>query len=347
MNARHERDSGGAALSYHFGWRALRAWSFLFIAASTACDDPLDAGYDVPHGLLPVDERNPVVLINDGPFDNWQGEYALLLAHGGGPPLAGLVVDASPAWPDLDSNLEGWTRLVSAARESGMPSVPEPVASHGAPLVKPASGDIDATSPNHSEGAALIVEISRRLALPYRPVVIVTGGPLTDVADAYLIDRSLAERAVVVSSLGTASATGGTMDVPNGEMDPWADTIVSEKFRYVQVSAYYDQMADVPESRVSDLPANAFGAWIGSKRTKIYDLEVASDQVGLIALGIHDYAAAVTRASPSATVPSSRGDLPTLAPDPRGQAWLVTASNAARATTRFWQLLTDPAVYGR
>ena len=59
------------------------------------CTQTLDAGSNRPHGRLPVDERNPIVLVNDGAHDNWQGEYAVLLANGGGPPLAGIIVNAS------------------------------------------------------------------------------------------------------------------------------------------------------------------------------------------------------------------------------------------------------------
>jgi hypothetical protein len=39
------------------------------------------------------------------------------------------------------------------------------------------------------------------------------------------------------------------------------------------------------------------------------------------------------------------GTEPTLAPDPNGQAWVVTESNAAAATARFWQILRDPATF--
>jgi hypothetical protein len=61
----------------------------------------------------------------------------------------------------------------------------------GAPLVRPADGDIDSTVANDAEGARLIVDISARLATPARPVVVVAGGRLTDVADAYLLDRDV------------------------------------------------------------------------------------------------------------------------------------------------------------
>jgi hypothetical protein len=46
----------------------------------------LDAGSDTPHGLLPVDDRNPIILSNDNYDDNWQGVFAVLFANTGGRP---------------------------------------------------------------------------------------------------------------------------------------------------------------------------------------------------------------------------------------------------------------------
>src|SRR4051794_29846657 len=136
-----------------------------------SCMESRDLGSSVPHGRLPVDERNPVVLLNDGADDNWQGEYAVLLANSGGPELAGIVVNTSPNWQDIGANVDGWRGLVAAARASGLRGIPDPTASIGPALVRPASGQIDDTAPNRSEGARLIVETSARLTLPYRPLV--------------------------------------------------------------------------------------------------------------------------------------------------------------------------------
>jgi hypothetical protein len=59
----------------------------------------------------------------------------------------------------------------------------------------------------------------------------------------------------------------------------------------------------------------------------------------VIALGVPEFTLGVTRMSPA----GSENDQPTLAPDPHGQAWLVTASDGEVATTRFWELLLDRA----
>ena len=234
-------------------WRCLLALATAVVAGG--CTETLDAGYNRPNGLLPVDERNPIILLNDGAYDNWSGEYAVLLANGGGSPLAGIIVDENSDWPDIQTNVGGYTRSgrrrpIERAHRTCRIRSP----SIGAPLVMPANGNIDDTQPNRSEGALLIVDTSKSLALPYRPLVIATGGALTDVADAYLVDPTVTERVVVVSSLGSTTSTGGGMGSPNGDGDPWADFIVASEFRYVQVSAWYDQLTDVPTSSLSRAP---------------------------------------------------------------------------------------------
>ena len=313
-----------------------------FAVATMGCIETRDLGSTVPHGRLPVDERNPIVLANDGAFDNWQGEYAVLLANSGGPNLAGIIVSTSPGWADLDANVAGWRQLVAAARASGLANVPDPIASVGPPLARPASGDIDATVPNRSEGARLIVETSARLSLPYRPLVVATGGRLTDVADAYLIDPSVAERVVVVSSLGTTTTSGGAMAAPNGEMDPWADAIVTARLRFVQVSAFYDQRTDVPTTRLSELPATPLGDWIAAKQPKIWELHEAADQVAVLAAGVPSFVTAVERVSPAALVGPGATAGPELLADVNGNAWLVTENASAAATERFWRALLAP-----
>jgi hypothetical protein len=82
----------------------------------SGCTSTLDAGY----GLLPVDQRNPVILLNDGAYDNWSGEYAVLLANGGGAPLAAIIVDEDSNWPDIQTNVGGYQDLITAARSSGL-----------------------------------------------------------------------------------------------------------------------------------------------------------------------------------------------------------------------------------
>lgn len=324
--------------------RAARAVLAACALVVSACSIELDAGDGRPRGLLPIDQRNPIVIFNDNVYDNWQGEYAVLLANGGGPKLAGIVVGTSSPWPDLGENVAGWRGLVNAARDSGLGDVPDPIASVGEPLRRPSSGVIEDTVPNRSEGARALIEAARSAA-PYRPLVAVTGSRLTDVADAYLLDHTIVDRIFVVSSLGTVSTTGGGMGRPNGEMDPWADSIVTSRLRYIQVSAFYDQVNDVPEARATQLPRNPFGDWMAAKQSKIFDLAVASDQVGPLAVGLPGFVVTVQRVTSAGAVESGASSGPELVQNANGPLWLVTQCASALATARLWQLLLDPATF--
>ena len=182
--------------------------------------------------------------------------------------------------------------------------------------------------------------------------MLAVGTRLTDVADAYLIDPTTPERVVVVASLGSGAADGGTMGFPNGDLDPWADWIVAQKFRYVQASAYYDQSADVPSSRLSDLPNNAFGAWMRSKQSYIANQVMlwgttGDDQVSVLASALPSFVLEVERTSQSdASTSASSSQVPTLGPNAQGEAWLVTASDGPVAASRLWQMLLDPKTFG-
>jgi hypothetical protein len=128
-------------------------------------------------------------------------------------------------------------------------------------------------------------------------------------------------------------------------MDPWADAIVTARFRYVQVSAYYDQLTDVPDTRVPDLPANDFGKWIAAKQPNIWNDPKAADQVVVAAVGISTFAVDVKRVSPVGTVAAGATSGPALKDNPDGQGWLVDQCDSVAATTRFWSLLLNPATF--
>jgi len=323
--------------------KIIGATSLLSIAACSG--GALDAGRDQLHGALPVDERNAVIVENDGGHDNWQGEFAIAFSAVGRLTLAGFIVNTSALWPDITANLNDWNGLVDAARAVGV-SAPSPISSLAPPLQAPRSGIVDDTVPNRSSGAQFIVATAHRLGHSYRPLVVATGGQLTDVADAYLIDHSMAELVVVVSSLGATNGTTATMGPPNGDLDPWANAIVAARYRYIQVNAYYDQTQDIPDSRVAQLPNDSFGQWTARKRSMLLPGLTPCDQISVIAAVLPTFAQGVTRMTRSGTAPivggkMAGGTVPSLSSDATGNAWVVSSGDSASATNAFWQALTS------
>jgi hypothetical protein len=154
------------------------------------------------------------------------------------------------------------------------------------------------------------------------------------------MDPTLAERAVLVSSLGTGNDAGAVSGAPNGNVDVWATTIVTSKLRFVQVNGYYDQLQDLPEARVPELPQNPFGTWMANKRPEILELVSACDQVSVLAAALPWFAQDVVHMRAETS-----DDFPTLVPDVSGQIWHVSRSDSARAREELWAALKDPATF--
>jgi hypothetical protein len=314
---------------------------------AAGCGGTLDAGSDVPHGKLPVDERNPIILDNDQSSDNWMAEYATLLANSGANRIVGFIASASPYWTNATANATGFGKLVAAARASGLQGIPRVTMSDGLPLVRPDDGDIEKTKPNNAPGAHLIVDLSRQYATPIRPLVVISCVPLTNLADAYLIDHSVVDRVVAVAPLGELGDPNATMNGPNGDLDAWSDWIVAQKYRYVQVSAYYDQTGDVTSDDFNRLPQNALGSWMRDKQPNLYTIPQASDQIAVLAVALPTFAMTVQRSSPDTSVAYDGMQGPPLRPDDAGKTWVVTKIDAPLAATRLWEMLGDPKTFGR
>jgi hypothetical protein len=261
--------------------------------------------------------------------------------------VVGIVVKKSSIWGDLSINASGWEDLVVAARSSGLAGIPDVTASVGDPLIRPGDGQIESTVANRSTGAQLIIDVSRQSGSAALPVVIAAATELTDVADAYLMDPTVADRVVVVASLGSYVAPDGLMGSVNGDMDPWADWIVTERFRYIQVNAWYDQMADVTTDDLANLPANPLGDRFRNKLPNLIAPPAAADQVAVLAAGLPMFTLAVQRVSPdtSAAFDSTQG--PRLIPDAAGNGWIVTQVSESLPRSRLWQMLLDPSTFGQ
>ena len=132
------------------------------------------------------------------------------------------------------------------------------------------------------------------------------------------------------------------MNPPNGELDPWADWIVAQKFQYIQVSAFYDQTQDVQTSQIPNLPANALGSEMAAKQPNLFKVPTASDQVGVLAVGLPAFVQAAQPAMVDTSAAFDPMQGPPLVPDANGNVLIVTAIKAPLAPSCLWQLLLTP-----
>jgi len=95
--------------------------------------------------------------------------------------------------------------------------------------------------------------------------------------------HTVAERVVVVSALGGAAGSGSVMGWPNGEIDPWADWIVGQRFRYIQVNGYYEQLGDVTTKNYPKMTLISAPRTGGAISTRSFIPHVCHDAIGVLA----------------------------------------------------------------
>jgi hypothetical protein len=242
---------------------------------------------------------------------------------------------------DYDRMIEHRAKGVSDARNSGFAHLPEPVRGPKQHLQKPDSGMIEDTQSIRSEGTELIIQQARK-ATAETPLVIIMGGPLTVVADAYLLDPSLQDK-VIVAWLG-----GSETDMAdyNGWADPWAAYIVLQRLRLVQFPAWtigYGAAPDVLKQKLVELPDSPLRQWMIDKELPVANLPDGRDGDGppAIALTRSDYVLETKRVSFSHWVTKYGRAQPAFEPDPNGKALLVTKASKQVATEEWWRALSN------
>jgi hypothetical protein len=210
---------------------------------------------------------NPVVYSNDGDNDVRPAlAYVASLASSGKIRLVGIVGDAAmyslegahykaecktPLVPfDCRGHAENlyqqYQQLVALYQRSGMSNIPAPTRGPRFVLEKPASGRFEATQPTcvsvsrstctvrGSDAARMIVEAASKASVEV-PLVVLTGGGLTAVAEAYTLEPTVAERMLVIAHVGGEWPIDGKLDTPayNDYVDLWAMAIVVAKMRTV------------------------------------------------------------------------------------------------------------------
>ena len=296
---------------------------------------------------LPYDRTNPVVLHNDDAIDTYTDEYLLALSSAGEIDLRAMITGSPVAPHNPGVTLEYMLNVVqqrsaitALASASGFARVPRPVVGALTHLVRPESGVIEETAPLGSNGSRAIVAHALA-AIPSRPLVVVAGGPLTDVADAYLLNHAVADR-LVVAWLG---GTRWDMWDYNGVADAWASYIVLERLRLVQFPAN-EHAPHVPKAKLPALPPTPLREWmIAKQHPNGLPSERDSDAPPAIALMRPDYVTGMRRVSFGTWITRNGQAVPGFRDDRNGRALVVTSASVPSATAEWWRALTNPDAY--
>ena len=317
---------------------------------------------------VPYDRTSPVIYDNDGAIESgFTDEYIMALASAGVIDLRGIISTGTngeqpPYTPRSEASLVlERQEVVGKARRSGLRNIPEVSPGPGVSMSsrRPASGRIEDTVPFGSKGSWLIVTEARK-ATPAKPLVVVMGGQGSAVADAYLLDNSIADKVVVAWLVGRRRSSNGILDAYeyNAYVDSWATYIAFERLRVVVYPVDDAQyVASTPKSRLFELPVTEIRQYMLENRwprgagtySEISEDSHDWDVMGAIALTRSDFVISTKRMSFSHWEPDSWGgpyQVPVWQEDPNGRALVVWQANAAVATDEWWSRMKDPKAWG-
>lgn len=323
---------------------------------------------------LSYDSTNPIIYDNDDTVDVYTDDYLMALSSAGDINLVGMITTSSVAPYNRYVTHAYFEQIVADrrhgvvhARNSGFRNIPKPVRGVKGHLRKPPSGQIGDTQLIGSAGSKLIVNEAKQ-ATSDKPLVIVAGGPLTSVADAYLLKNSIADK-VIVAWLG---GNDHSMADYNGWADPWAAYIVLQKLKLVQfpiaslkptwkdymiiffqktklIQFSTDATPYVPKSRLSTLPDTSLRKWMISKDYPLPFNELPGDMDAdgppAISVMREDYVLEVEKVSFGYWKRVDGRKVPFFRKDSRGHVLVVKMARRDVATGEWWRALNNSAAY--
>ncbi|MBE0540034.1 MAG: DUF4832 domain-containing protein [Verrucomicrobia bacterium] len=207
--------------------------------------------------LQGVGPDNPLIYDNDWWFDVFDNNYLWAQASLGKINLRGNIVsrdmwdwDKGYLYP-MQKCVDDAHKALKLAHDSGLRNIPDITPGADKVLRPPVSGKIEDTVPDDSPGCQLIIAEARR-ATPEKPLLIVSGGPLTTVANALLLAPDIAPNLVVFNILVSHYGYNGK--------DGWAAYIVAKKTRYVDWGgrSFWDKNSVFTAKDFEGLPKNPF-----------------------------------------------------------------------------------------
>lgn len=198
-----------------------------------------------------LDSANPVIMDNERWDNGIENEYLWAKASLGALNLKGNIVtiDLRAGWNTVAEQTRRGEEEVADAKRAGLTGIPGMTPGAAARLSPAGSGRLENIAPQPSAGSDLIVA-EARLATPEKPLLVVVGGPLTTVAQAWLTDPSIASRMVVVGIFSYSIQP---------QADSLAMYLVAKKCRFLHWGRNYSWSGALDAPRLSDIPLSRMG----------------------------------------------------------------------------------------
>lgn len=302
---------------------------------------------------LPYDKTSPIIYDNDSQGDVYAENYVIALASAGEIALKGMVVTSIIDAPNTDFSYENAVNFnnaaLASAKQSGFLNLPAS-ATRGVKgrLKKPSNGMIDSTAPLWTDGGKLIVAEARKCTYQ-KPLVVVVGGPSSTVVDAYLQDKTIADKMVMVWINGAGTGYNRLGEDYNGWADNWSLYIAANRLRIVSIPF---GGGEVPKWRIlSDLPNKPFRTFMYNQTFTTSDGAVFPggwDGDGSIVDGLVDNswmltAKRVSYLDMNASVWSRQ--IARTYDNPNGNILMITSINFGAQTTAWWKGMSNPKAW--
>ena len=284
-----------------------------------------------------------VIFDNDDHRDTYTDEMLMIAEHMGRLDLKAIITTYKHH--EYPKFVKGREAIREKAKKSGLQVDYELFSGTNKALTVPSSGKIENTTPLDIDGSRFIVQEARK-ASPESPLAILTGGQLTSVANAYLLDNSIADNIIVMGLFGAPDIGY------NANLDAWAWTIILAKMKVVsfkfrekngEFGKAFLQMPSVPKKRLKEvLPRNEFTQWMIDKRHPGQSvLQRDGDGDALAAILSENYITDFKRWSFHGIAPGNHH--PVMMPDEQGKVYEILDANKEAGTDAYWKLLNTYA----
>ena len=290
---------------------------------------------------LPLLKGNSVIYDNDDHRDVYTDEYLLALSSIGEIDLMAMITTYSAK--EYDEFVLGREQILKLAKDSGLKNLPQLFSGTNNKLERPKNNLIEDTKRLEIDASYFIVELANR-SEDSKPIVVICGGQLTSIANAYLIDTTIVDRIIVMGVFGADK-----IDY-NAGLDSWAWTIVLSKFRVLAIpigssnnrGIVYMKPPKVPKEKIkSDLNQKIpLFQWMYDKKHPSNWLPNEGDYDGHPAILITrpDYVTEIKKFRVDNI--DSQG-IPVLIDDITGNIIQAEDANQNIATQEFWRVMKE------